>query len=83
MIAQDGYELILGSSIDPQFGPVLLFGTGGYLVEVAAVEKNKERGKLSDQKHSQNARTHSCNSLSRLAFCAMSGILIGIVAAKP
>ena len=34
MIAQDGYELILGSSIDPQFGPVLLFGAGGYFVEV-------------------------------------------------
>ena len=31
---KDGYELILGSSIDPQFGPVLLFGTGGQLVEV-------------------------------------------------
>ena len=30
----DGYEMILGSSIDPQFGPVLLFGTGGQLVEV-------------------------------------------------
>lgn len=28
------YELIVGSSIDPQFGPVLLFGTGGSLVEV-------------------------------------------------
>ncbi len=34
MIAQEGYELILGSSIDSQFGPVLLFGTGGYFVEV-------------------------------------------------
>jgi acetyltransferase len=34
MIAPDGYELILGSSIDPQFGPVLLFGSGGQLVEV-------------------------------------------------
>jgi acetyltransferase len=31
---QTGYELILGSSLDPQFGPVLLFGTGGQLVEV-------------------------------------------------
>lgn len=31
---KDSYELILGSSIDPQFGPVLLFGTGGQLVEV-------------------------------------------------
>ncbi len=34
MIRRDGYELIVGSSIDPQFGPVLLFGTGGQLVEV-------------------------------------------------
>jgi acetyltransferase len=34
MIKLDGYELILGSSIDAQFGPVLLFGTGGQLVEV-------------------------------------------------
>ena len=34
MIRLDGYELIVGSSIDPQFGPVLLFGTGGQLVEV-------------------------------------------------
>lgn len=30
----DGYELILGSSPDSQFGPVLLFGAGGHLVEV-------------------------------------------------
>lgn len=30
----DGYEVILGSSIDPQFGPVILFGMGGSLVEV-------------------------------------------------
>jgi acetyltransferase len=30
----DGYELIIGSSQDVQFGPVLLFGTGGTLVEV-------------------------------------------------
>ena len=29
-----GCELILGSSLDPQFGPVLLFGAGGQLVEV-------------------------------------------------
>lgn len=29
-----GYELIIGSSIDPQFGPVLLFGAGGHLVEI-------------------------------------------------
>lgn len=30
----EAYELIIGSSPDPQFGPVLLFGTGGTLVEV-------------------------------------------------
>lgn len=34
MIKLDGYELIIGSSLDPQFGPVLLFGSGGQLVEV-------------------------------------------------
>ena len=34
MVDVDGYELILGSSVDAQFGPVLLFGTGGQLVEV-------------------------------------------------
>ncbi len=34
MIQSDGYELILGSSVDPQFGPVLLFGSGGRLVEI-------------------------------------------------
>jgi acetyltransferase len=34
MIKLEGYELILGSSVDPQFGPVLLFGSGGQLVEV-------------------------------------------------
>lgn len=34
MLNLEGYEIIIGSSIDPQFGPVLLFGTGGQLVEV-------------------------------------------------
>ena len=34
MIKLDGYELIVGSSQDAQFGPVLLFGAGGTLVEV-------------------------------------------------
>lgn len=34
MVRLQGYELILGSSVDAQFGPVLLFGSGGQLVEV-------------------------------------------------
>ena len=34
MVKLDGYELIIGSSNDAQFGSVLLFGTGGQLVEV-------------------------------------------------
>ena len=34
MVKLDGYELIIGSSLDAQFGPVMLFGTGGQLVEV-------------------------------------------------
>ncbi|MDZ7306004.1 MAG: bifunctional acetate--CoA ligase family protein/GNAT family N-acetyltransferase, partial [candidate division KSB1 bacterium] len=33
MIPPPGIELILGSTIDPQFGPVLLFGAGGLLAE--------------------------------------------------
>jgi acetyltransferase len=31
---EKGYELIIGSSIDEQFGPILLFGAGGLLAEV-------------------------------------------------
>ena len=34
MVRLDGYEIIVGSSVDPQFGPVVLFGAGGQLVEV-------------------------------------------------
>ncbi|HSX11136.1 MAG TPA: bifunctional acetate--CoA ligase family protein/GNAT family N-acetyltransferase [Chlamydiales bacterium] len=34
MVKLEGYELILGSAIDADFGPVLLFGSGGQLVEV-------------------------------------------------
>ena len=34
MIRDKGYELIVGSSLDIQFGPVILFGAGGVLVEI-------------------------------------------------
>lgn len=34
MAPTGGYELILGCTYDAQFGPVLLFGAGGQLVEV-------------------------------------------------
>jgi acetyltransferase len=34
MVKLDGYEIIIGSSLDAQFGPVILFGSGGSLVEV-------------------------------------------------
>ncbi len=33
---QDGHELIVGATTDPQFGPVILFGQGGTAVEVHA-----------------------------------------------
>ncbi len=36
MVALDGFELIVGSSVDAQFGPVVLFGSGGHLVDVYA-----------------------------------------------
>jgi acetyltransferase len=34
MIRLQGYELILGSIVDQQFGPVILFGSGGQMVEI-------------------------------------------------
>ncbi|MBI4442147.1 MAG: bifunctional acetate--CoA ligase family protein/GNAT family N-acetyltransferase [Acidobacteria bacterium] len=34
MIVEKGLEAILGCSVDQQFGPVILFGSGGALVEV-------------------------------------------------
>lgn len=34
MAKLEGFELILGASLDPQFGPVILFGTGGIMVEI-------------------------------------------------
>ena len=34
MIQFGGYEIILGSATDPQLGPVMIFGSGGQLVEV-------------------------------------------------
>jgi len=33
-MARPGTEVIIGMSKDPQFGPVLMFGLGGILVEV-------------------------------------------------
>jgi acetyltransferase len=33
MIGVDGYDIIIGSTVDPQFGPVLLFGSGGRLLD--------------------------------------------------
>jgi acetyltransferase len=34
MAPTGGYELIVGSSVEPGFGPVVLFGLGGVLVEI-------------------------------------------------
>jgi acetyltransferase len=34
MIDLRGFELLVGSSTDPQFGPVIVFGSGGTMVEI-------------------------------------------------
>lgn len=34
MVGGQGCEVIIGSTLDPQFGPVLLFGAGGHAVEM-------------------------------------------------
>jgi acetyltransferase len=34
MVQENGYELILGSKLDPDFGPVLVFGMGGVMTEI-------------------------------------------------
>jgi acetyltransferase len=34
MIKSQGYELIIGSMVDPQFGPMVVFGAGGVLIHV-------------------------------------------------
>jgi acetyltransferase len=34
MVKERGLELIIGSSVDRQFGPIILFGAGGVLVEI-------------------------------------------------
>jgi acetyltransferase len=34
MIRSDGFDIIIGSFLDPQFGPVVLFGSGGRLIDV-------------------------------------------------
>lgn len=46
MVKTDGYELILGSMKDDQFGPVVLFGAGGSLVErLFPIHGSAEAGK--------------------------------------
>jgi acetyltransferase len=34
MVRDRGYEVVVGSAVDAQFGPVILFGSGGVMVEV-------------------------------------------------
>jgi acetyltransferase len=34
MLTREGQELIMGAKLDPEFGPIILFGMGGILTEV-------------------------------------------------
>jgi acetyltransferase len=34
MVKEKGYEVILGSKMDPDFGPVIVFGMGGVMTEI-------------------------------------------------
>ena len=83
MIKLDGYELIVGSSLDPQFGPVLLFGTGGQLVEVF---KDRALGPAAPQHHPGPAddgadprsspRSRACEADSRWISPALEQLLV-------
>ncbi len=35
-MAKQGLEVIIGATVDPQFGPVIMFGLGGVLTEILA-----------------------------------------------
>ena len=52
MIKMDGYEVIMGSTTDDQFGPVILFGSGGAYVEVY-----KDTALALPPLHKENAKT--------------------------
>ena len=43
MIALDGFELIVGSLVDPQFGPVVMFGSGGHLLDSMSTARSRSR----------------------------------------
>jgi len=42
MVKLDGYEIIIGSSLDPQFGPVLLFGAHERLTRICFIDYDRE-----------------------------------------
>ncbi len=64
MIAPGGWELILGASTDPQFGPVILFGAGGVLVHVLEDTAIDLAPLTSEQAHQLIARTRIRRALA-------------------
>ena len=82
MVELDGYELIVGSSLDPQFGPVLLFGTGGQLVEVfkdralALPPLNTTLARRMMEQTRSSRRSRACAAAQPVDLAALEQLLV-------
>jgi hypothetical protein len=76
-MAPDGTEVIVGMTTDPQFGPVVMFGLGGILVEVMK-DVSFRIVPLEERDAAQISPGQSCRSPSSWSRIPASGNLISI-----